>query len=183
MLVILFCRKLDGRINQGGKYFNANVDQKWTKRIPPWVKDHFKVREVGDTNSGTFKLEEFKKRIFGHDGHPLLTIAKKIARSGIVVAASFPPAIQCPELIIECAKHYNSERSNRGSWWKTLGEPHSQGDCWGFWNPHISIHGVQDKGKSDHALWLQNWWMRRNHQQKMDAKAKASPFKNAQAAH
>lgn len=42
--------------------------------------------------------------------HQLLPTTKKIVRSGIVAAIDFPPAIQCPKVIMECAKYYDAER-------------------------------------------------------------------------
>ncbi len=42
-----------------------------------------------------------------NDCHPT-HLATRIVRSGIVVAAGFPPAFQHPELIMECAKHYST---------------------------------------------------------------------------
>lgn len=80
------------------------------KGFLPESKIISKWREVSDTNLGTFKLEEFMKRIFGHDGHPLSIVTKKIVRSGIVAVVGFPSAIHFLELIIECAKHYNAKR-------------------------------------------------------------------------
>lgn len=58
---------------------------------------------VGDTILGHIDLEEFKKRMTGTNPSKL---ARKMVRNGLVQAAGFPPSIQCPKMIVECAKHY-----------------------------------------------------------------------------
>lgn len=61
---------------------------------------------VGDTN-----LDQINVKFQG----PLYTTkasrySKMMIESGIVKAASFPPTMQCNELIVECAKHYDANK-------------------------------------------------------------------------
>lgn len=67
-------------------------------------------KEISDTNLGTLNPVAFKIRMFGTTGHNPSPTTVKFVKSGIVAAAGFPLAIQCPDLILECAKHYNPER-------------------------------------------------------------------------
>lgn len=54
-------------------------------------------------------MEEFKKRMYGHDGHIPTPIARKMMQNGIVQAVGFPQAKECVELIVECALHYKAQ--------------------------------------------------------------------------
>lgn len=60
---------------------------------------------IGDTNLGNFNVKKFREAPYIGKPSP---IAKRIIESGIIKAADFPPAIRCHELMIECAKHYDS---------------------------------------------------------------------------
>lgn len=61
-----------------------------------------------DTNLGHVDLEDFRKRMYGTDGRLPTPIAMRMMRNGIVHAAGFPPAKECPELMVECALRYNA---------------------------------------------------------------------------
>lgn len=67
-------------------------------------------KNIKNTNLDTFNLAAFKIRMFGTIGHNPSPTTVKFVKSGIAVVASFPLAIQCPDLILECAKHYKPER-------------------------------------------------------------------------
>lgn len=60
---------------------------------------------VGDTNLGKFDVKKFRSSLY--TSKPTTT-TKKMIKSGIIKASDFPPAVQCYELIVECAKHYDS---------------------------------------------------------------------------
>lgn len=45
--------------------------------------------------------------MFGLDNLVPTTIARKMMKSGIVHAVGFLPTMQCNELVVKCAKHYN----------------------------------------------------------------------------
>lgn len=62
--------------------------------------------EVSDTNVGAWRYEEFKERIAQRD---LSVLTKGMVKSGLDHVAGFPPAVQCYELILECARHYNPD--------------------------------------------------------------------------
>ena len=66
-------------------------------------------------------------------------IYQKLASSGLLEAATFPTAIGCPELVVECANHYDPNsrcvkkifeevvvRINRASVCSTLKIPHKE---------------------------------------------------------
>lgn len=56
-------------------------------------------------------LGEFDTKKFCHPSYvnePIPT-AKKMIESGLINADGFPPVVQCYELIMECAQHYDSE--------------------------------------------------------------------------
>lgn len=60
---------------------------------------------VGDTNLGQIDMKKFQGPLY--TSKPF-GFSKKMIESGIVQAVCFLPAIQCNELIIECAKHYDA---------------------------------------------------------------------------
>lgn len=80
------------------------------KGFLPESKVISKWKEISDTNLETFQLGAFRNRIFGTVGCASSPTAVKFVKSGIVSADGFPPTVQCLELILECAKHYNPER-------------------------------------------------------------------------
>lgn len=96
-------------------------------------------KEINDTNLGTFNLAAFKIRMFGTAGHNPSQTAVKFVKSGIVAATDFHPAIQCLDLILECAKHYNPERKtisiSDGRLLVTL-TPESIGEAFGIPSHH-----------------------------------------------
>jgi hypothetical protein len=54
-------------------------------------------------------FQEFKRKMYGQDG-PLLThIARRMMRNGTVQAARFLPTVECAELMVECARHYDTQ--------------------------------------------------------------------------
>lgn len=66
-------------------------------------------RKIGDTNLEQFDLTKFKRRMFGTHEQMLSPMATNMIKNGICQAAGFPPAVQCSELMVECAKHNNSK--------------------------------------------------------------------------
>ena len=62
-----------------------------------------KLKRVYDTNIGTTNMVQLRNKL--KEGQS--SMAKKIYKSGIVHAASFPPALPCPELIMECASKFD----------------------------------------------------------------------------
>ncbi|XP_057820202.2 uncharacterized protein LOC131033077 [Cryptomeria japonica] len=64
-----------------------------------------KWSNIGDTNVGNLNVKKFREAPY--IGKPSL-VAKKIIESGIIKAAGFPFAVRCHELMIECARHYDS---------------------------------------------------------------------------
>lgn len=77
------------------------------KDAPPESRMTSKWKNVSNTNLGHINLREFKKRMFGLDNLVPTTTAQKMMKSGIVHAAGFLPTMQCTELVVECARHYN----------------------------------------------------------------------------
>lgn len=68
-----------------------------------------KWKNITNTDLGHVDMEEFKKRMYGHDGHIPTPIARRMMQNGIVQAAGFPPAKECVELIVECVLHYKAQ--------------------------------------------------------------------------
>lgn len=64
-----------------------------------------KWSNIGDTNLKNFNVKKFREAPYIGKPSP---IAKKIIDSGIIKAVGFPPVVRCHELMIECAKHYDS---------------------------------------------------------------------------
>lgn len=64
-----------------------------------------KWSNVGDTTLGNFNVKNFCEAPYIGNPSP---IAKRIIESGIIKGASFPPTVRCHELMIECAKQYDS---------------------------------------------------------------------------
>lgn len=60
---------------------------------------------VGDTNLGQIDMKKFQGPLY--TSKPF-GFSKKMIESGIVNAAGFLPAIQCNELIVEFARHYDA---------------------------------------------------------------------------
>lgn len=79
-----------------------------SKGVQPQSKIKSKWEHVVDTDLGHVDLEDFRKRMYGTDGRLPTPIAMRMMRNGIVHAAGFPPAKECPELMVECALHYNA---------------------------------------------------------------------------
>lgn len=93
---------------QGG--LSKKVQMKFaSKGTQPESKITSKWRKVGNTNIGHVDFKDFKRRMYGHDGYLPTTIARRMMRNGIVQEAGFPPAIECSELIVECAIYYNAQ--------------------------------------------------------------------------
>lgn len=57
---------------------------------------------------GHVDFQEFKRRIYGQNGTLSTNIARRMMRNEIVQVAGFPPAVECAELIVECARHYDA---------------------------------------------------------------------------
>lgn len=70
-----------------------------TKIVSKWSN-------IGDTNLGNFSVKKFREVPYIGKPSP---VARRIVGSGIIKAAGFPPAIQCHELMIECARHYDPQ--------------------------------------------------------------------------
>lgn len=108
-------------------------------------------KEISDTNLGTFNLTAFKIRMFRTTGHSLSPTTVQFVKSGIVAVASFPPPIQCPDLILECAKHYNLERKTistlDGRLLATL-TPESIGEAFGIPSHHSMRYRTSNGAKA-----------------------------------
>lgn len=65
-----------------------------------------KWAEIGDTSLDGLDLKDFNRRMLRYNDYHPTHLATRIVRSGIFVAAGFPP-FQHPELIVECTKHYS----------------------------------------------------------------------------
>ena len=65
-----------------------------------------KVRRITDTNIGTVNMIQLKDRL--KEGQS--PMAKKIYKSRIVHAATFPPTLPCPELVMKCASRFDFVR-------------------------------------------------------------------------
>jgi len=77
------------RMDAKGKIPESKLVSRWTN--------------VGDTNMGNSSLEDIKSVLEEpNEG----SLARAIMRSGTIEAACFPPALPCPEMIIECVKKY-----------------------------------------------------------------------------
>lgn len=80
-----------------------------TKIVSKWSN-------IGDTNLGNFSTKKFREVPYIGKPSP---VARRIIESGIIKAAGFPPAVQCHELMIECARHYDPQSraivSNEGN--------------------------------------------------------------------
>lgn len=63
-------------------------------------------KKIGDTNLGPFNMEGIRDRMYRRNASKL---ARRMVRNEIVQASAFLPAMQCPELMIECAKHYDPQ--------------------------------------------------------------------------
>lgn len=70
--------------------------------ISCWVK-------VGDINMVHVDYEDFKQRMYCYSPTPL---EKRLVEKQFAQADGFPPLVECPELIIECSKHYDSNNKN-----------------------------------------------------------------------
>lgn len=62
--------------------------------------------EVTDTNVGLWNYEEFKGRTSAEDP-PLVT--RRMKESSLSHVAGFPSMVQCYELVLECARHYDQD--------------------------------------------------------------------------
>ena len=85
------------------------VIKKLSKTFMPESMFISKLGKLIDTNLGSVNLETFKNRLFGIGSHRASVTSHNIVRSGLYAAAGFPPAIQCSELIMECANCYEKE--------------------------------------------------------------------------
>lgn len=70
----------------------------------PESKISFVWSEVSDTNVGAWRYEEFKQRTTEKN---LSVLRNGMMKSRLVHVAGFPPAIQCYELILDCAQQYD----------------------------------------------------------------------------
>lgn len=59
-----------------------------------------------DTNLGSFNLKALKRRMYKKGGHHPSITTHNIMKSGLYAVASFPSAVRCPKLIMECANYY-----------------------------------------------------------------------------
>lgn len=62
------------------------------------------LSELEDTFLSSVDLDEFHERARNPTGPPLM---QRILDSGLVEAAPFPPAVSCPELVLECMNRYD----------------------------------------------------------------------------
>lgn len=53
-------------------------------------------------------MEAFKSRMMGVGSHRPSITSHNIVRSGLFAAVGFPPVVQCPKLMMECANYYES---------------------------------------------------------------------------
>lgn len=60
--------------------------------------------EVTDTNVRLWDYEEFKERMAAKD---LPLMARRMKESGLSHIAGFPSIVQCYDIVLECARHYN----------------------------------------------------------------------------
>lgn len=81
-----------------------------SKGTRPKSKITLKWRKVGDTKLGHVDFKDFKRRMYGHDVYLPTTIAQRMMRNRIVQEIGFPLAVECSELIVECAIHYNARK-------------------------------------------------------------------------
>jgi hypothetical protein len=80
-----------------------------SKGVQPESKIVSKLKNITDTNLGHVDFQKFKGRMYRQDG-PLPThIAHRMMRNEIVQAARFPPTMECAELMVECARHYDAQ--------------------------------------------------------------------------
>lgn len=56
---------------------------------------------------GHVDYDDFKQRMFGDAQTPL---PKVITHKGLAQVVGFPPSIQCHELVMECVRHYDSNK-------------------------------------------------------------------------
>lgn len=84
------CKALIKEDSKSGT-FESKITSHWSK--------------IGDTNLVKFDTKKFWQP--SYTSEPTAT-AKKMIESGIINATSFPPVVQCYELIVECAQHYHS---------------------------------------------------------------------------
>lgn len=75
------------------------------KGIIPESKITSQWANVADTNLGKFVMKKFQGPLYTNTP---TRISKKMIKSGVIQAAGFPLAIQCNELIVECARHYDT---------------------------------------------------------------------------
>lgn len=119
---LLFCGMAEaGKVNKAAsKAANAEssranvsrqaVIKKLSKTFLPESKFTSKLGELSDTNLGSYNLGALRGRMYGLGGHPPSVTAHQIMKSGLYATAGFPPAIRCPEVIMECANCYRPER-------------------------------------------------------------------------
>lgn len=84
--------------------------KKLSKTFLPKSKFTSKLGELNDTNLSSYNLGALTGRMYGIGGHPPSVTAHQIMKSGLYAVVGFPPAIQCPELILECANCYRPKR-------------------------------------------------------------------------
>lgn len=53
--------------------------------------------------------KRMKRRMYGMKNQLPSRLVVNIMKSGIYHAAGFPPSIQCNELMVECARHYDPQ--------------------------------------------------------------------------
>lgn len=61
--------------------------------------------KVLDTNVSHWDYEDFKERMVAQN---LPLLAKRMLESGLAHVVGFPSIVQCYELVLECARHYDS---------------------------------------------------------------------------
>lgn len=62
--------------------------------------------EIGDTWLGPVNLDELQKKFNKPNPPPII---ERVVGSGLIEAAAFSIPVQCPKLVLECIKHYNSQ--------------------------------------------------------------------------
>ena len=96
-----------GKDNNGAS--RQAVIKKLSKSFLPESKFTSKLGKLTDTNLGSVNLETFKKRMLGFGGHQPSNTSHNIIRSGLYAVPSFPPPIQCSELMMECTNCYEKD--------------------------------------------------------------------------
>lgn len=64
------------------------------------------IPKIGETKLRQVNMNEFREK-FNVPNPPPIT--QKVVHSGLVEVVAFPIAVQCPKLVLECIKHYDSQ--------------------------------------------------------------------------